>query len=706
MARISLSGFKDPVRRPRFIIWTGVIVLVLAAVVVLALGITSSRWFCAEGCHKVQDDTIISYSHSSHAAISCMACHMPVGADPVTFMLHKAEALGELYMTIANKYELPLNAEDELALDKAKMGTVQCTQCHNLATRKITTSPGIIINHDVHIKKGYTCTYCHNRVAHNEDFTLTLAGNRKHQDFMKMDACFRCHGLQTDAKAPGQCTTCHPKDFNLKPAFHLQAGFYPSGHAEMAKADFEKVTEAQAEAKKAGAADPALPSVNAVSNCGTCHVKSEFCDKCHGMSMPHSEAFKNPTDVKDPNGHPMVSQAKATAAKCEFCHHQSKTWFCDNCHHGNNAGAKTGTKGNIAGWTFDYKTPWQQQHAQAVDKNGVEGCLGKCHQASFCKDCHTRLKPVPTSHKSATWLHGAKLIVSDSGNEGTAKPSAGHVAAFQQAGGTSACAVCHGDGGTKAAFCAGCHKMTMPHDKTFKDTHFNTGKKNPAVCQNCHQFQQICSNCHHKGASDAKPWLGQHGASVTAAGNADSCFAKCHKKDFCVACHTRGKVVPASHKAANWLHRLTSSGSAQHTVDFDKTQGVTCTYCHGDGGTKAAFCMGCHKLPMPHPDGFGPAKGVAPTKDNGGDHAAGFRANPPKWPVPGGNPFSIGPPCNNCHDLYFCDSCHHKTGFNGTVWLQRHPAVVKSNGAAGCLAPDGCHEEQYCSHCHVNGGHL
>src|SRR5450830_1601395 len=138
MAKISLAGFKDPIRRPRYIIWTIVAFLVVVAVMIPVLGVTSTGWFCSEGCHKVQDDTILAYQHSSHSNISCMACHMPVNADPVTFLLHKAEALGELYMTVTNKFELPLNPKSEVALT---MQATQCTQCHNLATRPVTPQP-------------------------------------------------------------------------------------------------------------------------------------------------------------------------------------------------------------------------------------------------------------------------------------------------------------------------------------------------------------------------------------------------------------------------------------------------------------------------------------------------------------------------------------------------------------------------------------
>jgi hypothetical protein len=684
MARISLAGFKDPVRRPRFIIWTGVTVLVLAAVVVVALGVTSSRWFCADGCHRVQDDTIIAYSHSSHDKVSCIACHIPLNANPILFLYHKVEAGLGVIPTLAKTYELPLNPVDEVALNKDKMPEEMCTQCHDLQHRKITPSPGIIINHEAHAKAGYQCTVCHNRVAHPEDFKLTLPGNEKHADFMKMDACFRCHSLQPGAKAPGTCTTCHPKDFNLKPDYHLQAGFYPKGHAEMAKADAEKVAVAQETAKENAAklGEPNVVQVStmgSVSTCQTCHVKKDFCDKCHGMEMPHPQSFKEPTDAKDPNAHPAMSQNKATAAKCEFCHHQSKTLFCDNCHHG--------TKVN---WTFDAKTPWQQQHAKAVAANGVEGCLGKCHQSAFCKDCHDRLKPVPSSHKNSSWLHGPKLVVS-TGKLGTAQASAQHVAAYQKS--PSDCAVCHGDGGPKSAFCNSCHKIEMPHPDGFKKDHLATGKKNPALCQNCHQFSEICSNCHHVGSSDKNPWLGQHGAQVNKAG-ASSCLDKCHKKSDCVTCHTSRKVVPASHNAANWLHRTSASQKAGHDSTYDNSP-EPCTYCHGDGGAKAAFCQNCHKLEMPHPATFGPEKGAQPTADNGGDHAKGFQTNKLDRNL-----------CNNCHDQYFCDSCHHKDGFKGKApWgvpkvgqAQEHPAQVKAKGTAACFT---CHKETYCSYCHV-----
>ena len=251
MAKISLAGFKDPVRRPRYIIWALVAVLVVAGVMVPVLGITSTRWFCAEGCHKVQDDTILAYEASSHSKISCMACHMPVATNPVIFLIHKAEALGELYLTVRDDFELPLNAESEVALT---MASKQCVQCHNLETRPVTPSPGIKIDHPPHAEINAACPVCHNRIAHNENFELTLTDpktgepNQKHANFMTMTACYRCHGLEKGAAAPGRCSACHTSDFELKPDNHNEANFKRQGHAEMAKEAQAEVAKAKAEA--------------------------------------------------------------------------------------------------------------------------------------------------------------------------------------------------------------------------------------------------------------------------------------------------------------------------------------------------------------------------------------------------------------------------------------------------------------------------
>ena len=195
MPRISLAGFKDPVRRPRYIIWTGVCVIAIVAFLVLAIGVSSSRWFCGGFCHQVQGDDIKSYENSSHSEISCLACHMPVNSDPVTFLIHKAEAgIGGVIGITTNDFEKPVNPESTIAMDTKVMPERQCTQCHS-SNRRVTPHKGILIDHAVHASKGITCTMCHNRIAHNEKGVTLTKGREPHEDFMKMEGCYRCHAL-------------------------------------------------------------------------------------------------------------------------------------------------------------------------------------------------------------------------------------------------------------------------------------------------------------------------------------------------------------------------------------------------------------------------------------------------------------------------------------------------------------------------------
>jgi cytochrome c5 len=295
MAKISLAGFKDPVRRPRYIVWTFTIVFALAAFVVVMLGATSTFWFCAEVCHKVQDDTINAYKASTHSQISCMACHEPVGADTVTFLLAKIKSAGEVIPTVGNTFSLPLNEGSALALKGGhEMGAQQCTQCHSV-NRIATPEPGLKANHKVHADAGIWCTVCHNRVAHNDAAAPPKmvapngTKNTVHPNFMTMDACFRCHDLEGKVKmtgdgakaAPGTCSACHPAGFDLVPKSHAAADWAAKAHGEEEKAILTEMGKQEAESKALVEEGIKPYLVAPVNECYTCHVKSTFCDACH-----------------------------------------------------------------------------------------------------------------------------------------------------------------------------------------------------------------------------------------------------------------------------------------------------------------------------------------------------------------------------------------------------------------------------------------
>ncbi len=368
-----LARFRDPKARPRLIVWAGV--LLLASVVLWGGGIvgTSFEWFCTGPCHKVHDDNTLAYRASSHTNVSCIACHEPTNADPITMTLMKIHVLPDLPATILNRYEIPVNPASHVAM---KTPDDRCTQCHNLANREATPAEGLLIDHAVHSENDVTCTTCHNRVAHPEEDIELVLGDRKHENWLTMDACFRCHSLEPGAKAPGACDACHPKGFQLVPATHRVSGWYKrfaesKGHA---KAALEESNTVRAAAKLNAehepldpehAAGPVLTPSSEINSCLTCH-KTSFCNDCHKLPMPHPESFaKN-------HGR----EGTRNPAACGNCHARSATEasgtdFCNACHHPR---SKPGVS-------------WRATHRNAVIADGSKGCL-ECHDSRYCETCH------------------------------------------------------------------------------------------------------------------------------------------------------------------------------------------------------------------------------------------------------------------------------------------------------------------------------
>ncbi len=389
-----VRGFKDPITRPRFIVWTGVWIVVLGTVLVGSLIGTSTRWFCNEVCHVVHYDNQKQYWASTHSNVSCIACHIPPELDGVRFAAEKAEKLVDVWETVTGTFHMPLNEDSYIALS---MPEYYCTQCHNLSNRTVTPSEGIFIDHEAHSTEGIACAICHNRVAHPEVFELELPGNEKHEDFMVMTACYRCHTLTgespSDFVASGACGACHPPDFDLVPDTHMAADFFTpygesAGHARMALAEERATAEARAYWAERGPELAAkrpkpisrllriphgefvdLPPVAAVNECETCHRTDVFCIGCHGYEMPHPADFAEQHSAAgdaDPDG-------------CALCHNKTgdpalNATACDQCHH-------------PAG---DPRQTWLAQHAQAARETDILTDCYACHQELFCSGCHVQ----------------------------------------------------------------------------------------------------------------------------------------------------------------------------------------------------------------------------------------------------------------------------------------------------------------------------
>lgn len=133
----------------------------------------------------------------------------------------------------------------------------------------------------------------------------------------------------------------------------------------------------------------------------------------------------------------------------------------------------------------------------------------------------------------------------------------------------------------------------------------------------------------------------------------------------CGVCHPSGyELTPASHKEAGWQE-------VHGGIALDDPR--QCDLCH----TKAS-CTQCHRLEMPHPEGW--------AKGRSGHSAVAERDR------------AI---CARCHDEKpdLCSMCHHKAyDPSKGDWVRQHFLEVRRRGTSFCF---DCHSPVYCVECHV-----
>lgn len=392
--------FTDPARRPRTIVWIFVLLIAFTAFFATSQLFTSSAWFCNDVCHNVHQDNAAEWTMSTHSKVGCVTCHYPPNMSPIAFTLDRVDKLLDIYPTITGEFTWPMNLYSRVA---AATTDDQCLQCHDPVHRKVTTSPGIKIDHKAHADRGINCAQCHNRICHpEEDYVLQLPYNKKKQNFMQMPACMRCHWLtQSDRPsgflASGACSTCHTRDFQLTPKSHVATDWAnprgsSKGHATAARQALDysatqarywnDIQEEYYEDKPrlltriAVGDEPALvkvPPYWTIFECNNCHVP-KFCADCHGLQVPHPAGFKKTHSKK---------YKTADGVICAKCHNRTKqaqfaAFTCSQCHH--------------KAWKPANGT-WLKQHpavAKAVDANKV--CLS-CHKDRFCSSCHVNGRP-------------------------------------------------------------------------------------------------------------------------------------------------------------------------------------------------------------------------------------------------------------------------------------------------------------------------
>ena len=499
-----------------------------------------------------------------------------------------------------------------------------------------------------------------------------------------MTACFRCHGQEPKAPAPGACDACHTPDFELRPPSHEATGAFVAKHGEIAlEVDKEVKKTLQGDRSARSSPASARPSSQRRSArtaqgqrdarrdapAGRRHQLVRHLPQgrssalaCHGTPMPHSAEFKEPKDVKDPKGHPVSLEAHPREVR-HVPQRQGRPELLQRVPPRHEGRLRRTTPAK----------PWTQQHPKAVAKSGVKSCLEKCHASKFCVDCHTSKKVVPGVTQA-----GVLDAPADSDDDqvrlraglGDRAPLGGGQAVDR------ACEVCHGAGGIERAVLQGCHKLEMPHTKEFKQFHVEDRPPEPRRLPELpHVAPELCSNCHHVGSSTTVPWIKVHGSSVTKNG-AGGCIEKCHKQADCAACHTAAQGRARSHKAKDFV-KVPGADVGNHAALYKKDASV-CTYCHPgdpDDLPNSTFCKGCHKVAMPHPAGFGMKDPQAPpSKENAGSHAAAITSGQVNRPT-----------CLRCHEPAYCNACHHQGSVPTQPWVRYHPVVVKKSGAERVL---------------------
>ncbi len=377
--------------------------------------------------------------------------------------------------------------------DATKVTMAKCLPCHTDLDKSIRKSAALTFNHKVHFEKGIECKSCHVEFPHKKDSLIKPV----------MQVCYNCHGLNHGKKilAPADCSTCHPKSFNLKPVSHTQNWML-----------YLHKTES---------------SYN-LSQCLMCHKEKE-CVDCHNAKKlesieiipfyPIIHLSEPPQEIK-----PVILREIIGMGDCNRCH-------------SNLNGFKN------AGLVFDHGVHFEkgircaachQQYPHQLGKTAKPemmicfNCHGLYHAGQImaprdCSICHSKIVLKPASHTSE-W-----------------RPKLHSIEAKKD---RDKCISCH-----EITFCQKCHGLEeIPHPIDWKPKlHKIKAIEKEKVCYQCHGEDFVfCDKCHHKEYGpptgywwSKTPGLSNHPKVVKEQGAA-GCI-ECHGPTYCAKCHISGE---------------------------------------------------------------------------------------------------------------------------------------------------------------------
>lgn len=293
------SGILHGRRRPpAWLPWLLIAAALLSAL--YAYHATSSDRFCSSACHAMSST---SPTAPEHRHVPCVRCHegRPWLSMPLAAIQRGRYAVSSLLGRTPDGAVIPPD---------------RCLSCHERdIERTAESTAGIRMSHEEPLDAGYPCDACHEEAAH---VRVEAAGVRP----SRMQSCLSCHdGKSTSA----ECGMCHIQD----------PGDMPVHDRIYARVKLPRPT------------------------CGGCHEQSS-CDACHGLRMPHSDAFVAGEHA------PLAAFDRKTL--CWRCHVSAD---CGRCH------------GNFGSHGPDFK----RKHREAGWDSACNTCHPR-HEGSFCARCH------------------------------------------------------------------------------------------------------------------------------------------------------------------------------------------------------------------------------------------------------------------------------------------------------------------------------
>ena len=303
------------------------IAIIVVAVVWIATGITTSSPQMCNSCHPVTSHTTAAVK-DPHADVSCVDCHESGGtlARLTVNVVARAQhvILARAQSSAAAEFGAPVSSD-------------RCFACHRdqMRATSFDANLGVKVSHKEPLAAGAECVDCH-QLKDGVVSSWTVG----------MSTCLRCHDGK---KAKVECKECHVGD----PSRAIRPSTSPN--------------------KMAGQQVPN-------PQCNGCHTDMTTCNRCHGISMPHTEAFKF-------GGHAREAAIDIWNGKlsiCRKCHYPGhRDCLREGCH---------------VGQFPSHPLTWRRIHALSPWSRWNAGC--DCHGWNpyehngefFCQICHA-VKP-------------------------------------------------------------------------------------------------------------------------------------------------------------------------------------------------------------------------------------------------------------------------------------------------------------------------